>query len=509
MIWVGTNAGLIKLTRDEGKTWRDVSIPGLPTPGGPIITYVDASHHDAATAYVAVDFHNGGDYAPYLYRTRDFGKTWTKIVTDFPAAQPSGSFVRVIRADTKKAGLLFAGTESGMFVSFDDGDHWQPLMQRLPNTSYRDIAIKGTDLIVATYGRGLWVLDDMSMLRQLTPAVASESLHLFKPGDVVRVRRNVNANTPFPKEVPHALNPAGVVMIDYSLARAPQGEITLDVLDATGSVVRHLSSTPAKPVAEAARPTLPNFWEAEPLSLPAKAGANRVSWDLRYDPPLAFAHTYELNANPGLTPPSPEGPLVPPGSYTLRLTANGRSYTQTVTVRPDPRSAATAAGIGAQHALEMRLVKGIEVAWEGYQQAAAVRETIRQLTPPNADSAVNTALAGLSAAIDSVTGNMATARAFSLAGGRAPAPRFVDVSASLVSQLKAQDYADQAPTPAMLAGWAKACEALGSAIRSWRRVTTQNLAVYSALLQRNQIANVLPTSKPLVAPPCGSAPGVP
>jgi hypothetical protein len=508
-IWVSTNAGLIKLTRDEGKTWSDVSIPELPMPGGPIVLYVDASHHDAGTAYAAVDFHNGGLYTPYVYRTRDSGKTWTKIVTDLPEAQPSGSFVRVIRADTKKAGLLFAGTESGMFVSFDDGDHWQPLMQGLPNTSYRDIAIKGSDLIVATYGRGLWVLDDMSMLRQLTPAVASEPVHLFKSSDVVLVRRNVNANTPFPKEVPHALNPAGVVMIDYTLARAPQGEIALDILDASGSIVRHLSSAPAKPVAEAARPTLPNFWEAEPLSLPAKAGANRVSWDLRYDAPPVFAHTYELNANPGLTPPSPEGPLVPPGTYTLRLTVDGRSYAQTVTVRPDPRSTATAAGIAAQHALEMKLVKGLEVAWEGYQQAAALRDTIHQRTPPNASSEVKAAVAALDAAIDSVTGNLAAARAFSLAGGAAPAPRFVNVSAALVSQLKAQDYADQAPTPAMLAGWTKACEALGTAIRSWKRVSVENVAAYRALLQRNQIANVLPTSEPLVAPACGGAAGVP
>ena len=163
---------------------------------------------------------------------------------------------------------------------------------------------------------GIWVLDDISMLRQLTPAVASEPAHLFKPGDAVRVRRNVNANTPFPQEVPHALNPPGGVIIDYTLASAPTGEITLDVLDASGAVVRHMSSGPAHPVPEAARPTLPNFWEAPPVVLPAKVGANRVSWDLRYDAPPVFAHTFELSANPGLTPPSPEGPLALPGTYT-------------------------------------------------------------------------------------------------------------------------------------------------------------------------------------------------
>ena len=505
-IWVGTNNGLIKLTRDEGKTWTDVSIPDLPTPRRALIETVDASHHDAGTAYVALTLHNTGDYTPYLYRTRDFGKTWTRIVTDLPTGQPSGSFARAIRADAKKAGLLFAGTESGMFVSFDDGDHWQPLMQGLPNTSYRDIAIKGNDLIVATYGRGLWVLDDISMLRQLTPAVASEPVHLFTPGDAVRVRRNVNANTPFPKEVPHALNPAPGVIVDFTLASAPRGEVTLDVLDASASVVRHLSSAPAKPVADAARPTLPNFWEAPPLALPAKAGANRVSWDLRYDAPPVFAHTYELNANPGLTPPSPEGPLVVPGTYTLRLTVDGRSYTQSVTVRPDPRSTATAAGLAAQHALQRKIVRGMQVAWDGYQQATALRESVDHLTPPNATAEVTSALAALKAAIDSVRGDTVAARAFSLAGGPAPAPRFVDVNVALASQIKAQDYADEAPTPAMLAGWTKACEALGGAIRGWQRVTTQRLSALEAALKRGQSAAVVATpGSTLAAPACGES----
>ena len=504
-IWVGTNNGLIKLTRDDGKTWTDVSIPGLPTPRRALIETVDASHHDAGTAYVALTLHNTGDYTPYLYRTRDFGKTWTRIVTDLPTGQPSGSFVRSVRADTRRAGLVFAGTESGLFVSFDDGDHWQPLMQGLPNTSYRDIAIKGNDLIVATYGRGLWVLDDISMLRQLTPAVASEPAHLFKPGDAVRVRRNVNANTPFPKEVPHALNPEGVVMIDYTLSRAPRSEITLDVLNAAGSVVRHLSSAPGTPVPDAARATLPNFWEAPPLVLPATAGANRVSWDLRYEAPPVFAHTYELAANPGLTPPSPEGPLAPPGNYTLRLTVDGRSYTQTVTVRPDPRSAATSAALAAQHALQMKLVTGIEVAWEGYRQAAELRETTHRLGSTKTGADVTAALAALDAAIDSVAGDTSAARAFSLAGGPAPAPRFVDVSVALVSQLKAQDYADQAPTPAMVAGWTKACEALGVAVRGWERVATRDVAAFSAVLQRDRIANVIATHRPIAAPACGAS----
>ena len=156
-------------------------------------------------------------------RTHDYGKTWTRIVDGLATNQPSGSFARVVRNDPKKRGLLFAGTESGMYVSFDDGDHWQTLMQNLPTTSYRDIAIKDNDLVVATYGRGFWVIDDYSMLRQIAPAIASEPAHLFKPGDAVRIRRNVGADTPFPPEVPHALNPLDGAIIDYWLARASVG----------------------------------------------------------------------------------------------------------------------------------------------------------------------------------------------------------------------------------------------------------------------------------------------
>jgi photosystem II stability/assembly factor-like uncharacterized protein len=504
-IWVGTTNGLVKLTRDEGKTWTDVSIPGLPTPRRALIEVVDASHHDAATAYVALTLHNTGDYTPYIYRTRDFGKTWTKIVNGLPVGEPSGSFVRSLRADTKRSGLLFAGTESGLYASFDDGDQWQPLMTGLHNTSYRDIAIKDNDLLVATYGRGLWALDDISMLRQLTPAIASAPVHLFKPGDAIRVRRNLNANTPFPKEVPHALNAPPGVTIDYALADPPEGNVTLDVLDASGAVVRHVASGPGQPVGEAARPLEPNFWLAPPFVLPAQAGGNRTSWDLRYDPPAVFAHTFELNANPGLTPPSPEGPLVPPGTYTLRLTVSGRAYTQPVTVRMDPRSIVTPAGLQAQHALQMKLVAGLRASWEGYQQATALRDAAHRAVSSNAIAEVTAALGSLDAAIDSVRGDTATARAFSLAGGPAPDPKFVDVNAALVARLLAQDYADQAPTPAMLAGWTKICEQLATATTNWKRVRDRGLATFNGVLERNQIARVAAPAAAVIAPACVSS----
>ncbi|MBV9879322.1 MAG: hypothetical protein JO180_02450 [Gemmatirosa sp.] len=460
-IWVGTSNGRTAVTRDAGKTWADVTIPGVPT-AGRVLVAVEASPENAAEAYAAVDGHYIGDYAPYLFRTRDAGRTWTPIVAGLPVRQPSGSFVRVVRADSVRAGLLFAGTESGMFVSFDDGDHWQPIQQNLPTTSYRDIRTKGSDLIVATYGRGLWVLDGFPVLRQLGAATAARAAELFAPADAVRLRRNVNQDTPFPPEVPQAPNGADGVIVDYWLARAPAGPVTLDVLDAAGAVVRHLTSAAAAPVAEAARPPHPNFWVAAPEALPAAVGANRTSWDLRYDAPPALRHSFEINANPGRTPPSPEGPLAPPGVYTLRLTVDGQHTTRTVTVKPDPSSPATPAALRAQHALQMRLVEGLRASAEGYRQAAALRAAL------GGTGALPAATSAFLARVDTVAGTLDASRARGR-GGR-DAPTFVSLSATFGALLNAQEPGDAAPTPGALAAYAKACGDLHSAAAAWTRV---------------------------------------
>ncbi len=347
VIWVGTNNGRILVTRNHGKTWDDASIANLPNPARASVAAVTASHHDAGTAYAAVDFHGTGNFEPWFYRTHDYGKTWTRIVTDLPVNQAGGSFARVIRDDPVKSGLLYAGTESGAYVSFDDGDHWQSLQLNLPLSSVRDIVVKDNDLVLCTYGRGIWIIDDISILRQLAAGGTTDAARLFKPGDATRVRRNVECRYALPAEIPHALNPLDGVMIDYWLgANSP---VTLEVLDARGRVVRTMTSAPVAPVSEAARPPHPNFWLATPQPLPSTAGAHRVNWDLRYDAPPAFTHSFEINANPGLTPASPLGPLAPPGTYTIRLTADGKKYSQTVAVRNDPRSPATPAAVAAQH----------------------------------------------------------------------------------------------------------------------------------------------------------------
>ncbi len=493
VIWVGTNNGIIQVTRDNGKTWSEVSIPGLPNASRALVSTVEASHTDAATAYAAVDLHGVGDYTPYVYRTRDYGKTWTPIVTGLATNQPGGSFARVIRADSKRPGLLFAGTESAMYVSFDDGDHWQSLMLNLPTTSYRDIAIKGNDLVVCTYGRGIWILDDYAVLRQLTPAVASEPAHLFKPDDAVRVRRNVNADTPFPPEVPHALNPPDGAIIYYSLSSKPAGDISLDVLDASGAVVRHLSSAPIIPVAEAAQPPEPNFWLLVQTPMPTNVGMNRINWDIRYDAPPAFSHSFEINANPGLTPASPEGPMAPPGRYTVKLTVNGKSYSQALTVKNDPRSNVVPAALGSQHVLLAQLAHGTESAWAGNHQVGALRSAIQKSAGAGPPAEIASAVAAVTAKLDTIGGGVGGGRGGGGGGrgrGATAPPNFAALNGDFVRQLNAQDNADMAPTPAMLAAASAACAELHTAAQNWKGVVAKDLPALNAVLTKNGRAAV-------------------
>ncbi|HJQ18748.1 MAG TPA: hypothetical protein VJ867_00270, partial [Gemmatimonadaceae bacterium] len=268
-IWAGTDNGIIQLTRDSGRTWRDVSIAALPNARVANITSVEASHGTRGTAYAAVEYLRSGDHRPYLFRTRDWGKSWTPIANGLPVDEPAGSLVHVLREDPKMPGLLFAGTETSVYVSFDDGDHWQSLALDLPNTPVRDLTVKDNDLLIATHGRGVWVLDDISLLRQLRTsrdAIATSAAYLFAPAPAIRVRRNTNQDTPLHEEIPHAANPPDGAVLDYWLGR-PADKVAIDVLDGAGRVVRHYDNNPITPVAEAARPPHPNFWVFVPKPL--------------------------------------------------------------------------------------------------------------------------------------------------------------------------------------------------------------------------------------------------
>jgi photosystem II stability/assembly factor-like uncharacterized protein len=336
LIWAGSDTGLIHLTRDEGKTWSNVTPSGL----GPWskITHIEASHFEPAIAYAAVDRHRLNDYKPYLYRTRDFGRTWTPITNGL--AEPA--FLNAIREDPARRGLLFAASDLGISISFDDGDHWQPLKLNLPTVSVRDLAIKGDDLVIATHGRAFWILDSIGALRQIDSRTAATDAVLIKPATAIRITNDTFQGTPLPIETPKAANPPDGAIIDYYL-RSGSEEITLEFLDAKGQIVRRFSSrerpeTPRRPGAVA------DVWLTPPPQLTARAGLNRFVWDLRY-------------AVPGPAGDDERGPHVLPGLYQARLTVSGRSYTQPLTITLDPRSKATSADLAAQHDLGMRVIR--------------------------------------------------------------------------------------------------------------------------------------------------------
>ncbi|HEY8062858.1 MAG TPA: sialidase family protein, partial [Gemmatimonadales bacterium] len=507
MIWVGTNNGLVKLTRNHGVTWEDVTVPDLPNPTRADISTVEASRHNPGEAYLAIDYHTSADYRPYFYRTRDYGKTWTKIVTGLPTDQPSGSFARVIREDTRKPGLLFAGTESSMYVSFDDGDNWEDLSLNLPNTSFRDLVIKDNDLVAGTYGRGIWILDDISPLRQLTPAIAAEPAHLFKPGDAIRVRRNVNGDTPFPPEVPHAENPPVGAIVYYYLSNAAP-TVTIDVTDAAGKAVRHFSSAPF-PARTEPPPPVPDFWLERPEPLPAGAGMHRINWNLRYDDPPAFNHNYEINANPGGTPASPEGPLVLPGVYTVTLTVEGKSYPQTVTVRNDPRSPATAADLALQHAAQMALDHGAETAWTGYQQVTAARTAVADVLHENPEPDVVDAARSLDSALARVGGTRSAGGRGGGggrgAGGPPAAPNFATLVGTMTRQLGTLDPGDMAPNDVTRAALDDACHDLRAAVAAWNGIVAGELPAFNGILTKH---NRKPVAVPRTLTAAGCAPMV-
>ncbi len=329
VLWIGTDDGYVHITPDDGKTWRNVTPPGVTAWSK--VVMLEASHFEADTAYAAVDRHRLEDNEPYLYRTRDAGKTWQKIVTGLPA----GVYLQTIREDPKRRGLLVAGTELGVFTSFDDGDHWQSLQLNLPPCSMRDLAFHGDDLIVATHGRGFWILDDISPLRQTTAEMATAAAHLFKPADAILLPPNTDDGTPTQKDEPEAENAPIGAIIDYFIGSAPAGPIAIEIVDGAGTVIRRYSSADPLPTTDPNTLNVNAVWQRlqEPPS--ASAGMHRFVWDFRPEPAAAGRGRGGRGGGGGGGRGGP--PPVGSGAFTVRLTVDGRSYSQPLTVNPDPR----------------------------------------------------------------------------------------------------------------------------------------------------------------------------
>ncbi len=338
LIWVGTDNGRIQLTKDGGLTWANVTPKDLPDWSS--VAQIDAGAQ-AGSAYVAIDRHRLNDRDPRVYVTHDFGATWRRADADLPA----GAWVNVVRADPERPGLLYAGTRIGVFVSFDDGAHWAPLQLNLPRTGVNDLLVKGRDLVIATQGRALWVLDDVTPLR--AEFSSSRAAALAKPGTAIRLAASENRDTPLPPEFPTTPNPPAGVPIDYLLPSAPSGPVTIEILDAAGALVRRFSSAEA-PERPEARQYFADRWLLPPAVPTANVGHNRFWWDLRHPQPKATDYDFSIAAIPGRdTPTLPQGMLVLPGSYRIRLGADGTTLEQPLIVQKDPRSPATAEDLAA------------------------------------------------------------------------------------------------------------------------------------------------------------------
>jgi photosystem II stability/assembly factor-like uncharacterized protein len=325
MIWIGTDDGLIQLTNDDGKNWQNVTPPAITSWSK--VVMIEASHFDVKEAYAAFERHQLEDYQPHILRTRDAGKTWSEIANTLP----KGIYVQTIREDPQRRGLLFAGTERAVFVSFDDGDHWQSLQLNLPPASMRDLAFHDDDLILATHGRGFWVLDDISALRQINDEIARMTAYLFKPVDAINLSPGSDNGTPLPRDEPIAENPPFGAMIDFYLKSNAAGPVVLEIFDPSGEMVRRYSSADKPTVIDPNRLNYPPFWARTTEPLPDTAGMHRFIWDLRPTPPQRPAGGGGGFFRGGAQP-------VLPGVYTVKLTVGGKSYAQSLIVKMDPRS---------------------------------------------------------------------------------------------------------------------------------------------------------------------------
>lgn len=460
LIWAGTNDGLIWVTHDGGQHWSNVTPPQMK-PFWRVFS-MEASRFDPNEAFAAINTLFLNDMRPHLLRTEDGGKHWTEIDDGIT---PDAA-TNVIRQDPQRRGLLFAGTETQAWVSFDDGDHWQSLRLNMPAVSVRDLKVHGDDLIAATHGRGFMVLDDITPLRQIDAETARAAVMLYKPEAAVRVRWDTNPPTPW--RMPSQPNPPPGAIIDYYLASRAGGPVTLDIMDSSGKLVRHFSSAdPQKPL-DPAKLDVPDWWPRPPLNLSTHAGMHRFLWDMHYTPmPGALQFLDENQAVEHDTPVVPSSPWIMPGNYTVRLTVSGKRYTQPLTVEMDPRVQTSEAALRQQ----------FEASMQAYQEATTASAALGQVRDLERQIAARKPSANLTSyrkQLEDLSGPEATSP-FAFFFYRGP-PTLGSIGASLQMLLGRIQAADRAPTAADAEALEQMSAECKSLMSRWEKLKGQPLA---------------------------------
>jgi len=482
-IWAGTDDGQIQLTQDEGKHWGNVTPKELTAWSK--VTHIEASHSDAGTAYAAVDRHRLEDYQPYLYRTRDFGKTWQRVSSGIS----DGSFLNCVREDPFRKGLLYACTEKGVYVSFDDGDDWQPLQLNLPTTSVRDLVVHEDDLVIATFGRSFWVLDDVTPLRQIDPRSAAADVWLYRPETAYRLRQGNDESTPVPDDEALAANRPNGAVLDYYLKEKSTSPIQLEIFNSEGRLVRRFASDDPLPKVNPNDLSFPASWVPQPQALSGDAGMHRFVWDLRYLSPRGGRASLRRQS----------GPLALPGNYTIRLTAHGKNNSQPLIIKLDPRVKTP------QDALLRQFELATKISARESEVSAALRQIAELQKQLGARKKEVSEKSDVAKTLDELNQKLAAMVAsdddggfglYGLAFPRKEPESLSKVASSLNGLLNVVESADVAPSADAVAAHEKWDKTAEEALARWADFQNKDLANANAVLQKANLKPVAPTEMP-------------